>query len=183
MFAANPMRQVPALILPGGALMTESSAILTWLADAHPERGWRRTMASHARPAFLRWMAFVSNAIYAMYWIRDDPSRIIDDAEIGKAAKARIGDRFVACWAIMESQVDPRPLYPGRRPHRARPLRRRDLPLGRRPRPLQRRRPAPGRSRPPRRRRAPAAGVLGRALSVFLILPLRVRITARAAPG
>jgi GST-like protein len=104
---ANPMMQVPALVLPGGELMTESSAILTWLADAHPEARLSPTMAAHARPAFLRWMAFVSNAIYALYWIRDDPSRIIDDAEIGKAAKARIGDRFVACWGMMESQVDP----------------------------------------------------------------------------
>ena len=104
---ANPMMQVPALILPGGELMTESSAILTWLADAHPEARLAPTMASHRRPAFLRWMAFVSSAIYALYWIRDDPSRIIDDAEIGKAAKARIGDRFIDCWRVMESQVDP----------------------------------------------------------------------------
>ena len=107
LFAANPMRQVPALILPGGELMTESSAILTWLADSHPEARLSPTMASHDRPAFLRWMAFVSNAIYAHYWIRDDPSRIIDDPEIGKIAKARIGDRFIACWRVMEAQTDP----------------------------------------------------------------------------
>jgi GST-like protein len=104
---ANPMMQVPALILPGGELMTESSAILTWLADAHPEARLAPTMASHARPAFLRWMAFVSSAIYALYWLRDEPSRLIDDAEAGAKAKARIGDRFIACWRIMESQVDP----------------------------------------------------------------------------
>jgi GST-like protein len=30
---ANPMRQVPAVIPPGGGLMTESAAILIWLAD------------------------------------------------------------------------------------------------------------------------------------------------------
>ena len=107
LFAANPMRQVPALILPGGELMTESSAILTWLADSHPEARMAPTMAAHARPAFLRWMAFVSAAIYAFYWIRDDPSRIIDDPELGKIAKARIADRFMACWKIMEAQTDP----------------------------------------------------------------------------
>ena len=33
----NPMSQLPALILPSGELMTESSAILIWLADDHPE--------------------------------------------------------------------------------------------------------------------------------------------------
>ena len=107
LFAANPMRQVPALILPGGELMTESAAILIWLADSHPEARMAPTMAAHARPAFLRWMAFVSAAIYAFYWIRDDPSRIIDDPELGKIAKARIADRFMACWKIMEAQTDP----------------------------------------------------------------------------
>ena len=105
--AVNPLRQVPALMPPGGELMTESSAILIWLADNHPEARLSPTMAAHARPAFLRWMAFVSSAIYALYWIRDDPSRIIDDEALGKIAKARIGDRFIDCWRIMDSQVDP----------------------------------------------------------------------------
>ena len=107
LFAANPMRQVPALVLPSGELMTESAAILIWLADAHPEARMAPTMASHARPAFLRWMAFLSAAIYALYWIRDEPARIIDDEALGKIAKARIGDRFIDCWRIMEGQVDP----------------------------------------------------------------------------
>jgi GST-like protein len=107
LFEANPMRQVPALVLPSGELMTESSAILIWLADSHPEARLSPTMAAHSRPAFLRWMAFVSSAIYALYWIRDEPGRIIDDPALGKIAKARIGDRFIACWKIMEAQVDP----------------------------------------------------------------------------
>ena len=107
LYAANPMRQVPALIPPGGELMTESAAILIWLADNHPEARLAPTMAAHARPAFLRWMALVSAAIYALYWIRDDPTRVIDDPELGKIAKARIGDRFIDCWRIMEGQVDP----------------------------------------------------------------------------
>ena len=34
---ANPMRQAPALVLPDGTLMTESAAILTRLAELHPE--------------------------------------------------------------------------------------------------------------------------------------------------
>lgn len=107
LFAANPMRQVPALVLPSGELMTESAAILIWLADSHPEARLAPTMAAHTRPAFLRWMAFCATAIYAHYWIRDDPTRIIDDPELGKIAKARIGDRFIDCWRIMEAQTDP----------------------------------------------------------------------------
>jgi len=104
----NPMLQVPALTLPSGELMTESSAILTWLADAHPEARLAPTMAAAARPAFLRWMSFVSAAIYGLYWIRDDPSRVTDGGEAARALlKARTAERIAACWAIMEAQVDP----------------------------------------------------------------------------
>ena len=35
--AVNPMRQVPALAQPDGTLMTESAAILIWLAETYPQ--------------------------------------------------------------------------------------------------------------------------------------------------
>ena len=35
----NPLRQVPALVLPSGEVMTESAAILIYLADLHSEAG------------------------------------------------------------------------------------------------------------------------------------------------
>ena len=34
--AVNPLVQIPAVVLPSGEIMTESGAILIWLADAHP---------------------------------------------------------------------------------------------------------------------------------------------------
>jgi GST-like protein len=102
----NPMGQVPALVLPSGELMTESAAILIWLADAHPEARLAPTMAGVARPAFLRWMTFVSAAIYSLFWVRDDPSRLVSPAE-APAVKARTADRIVDCWRMMDAQVDP----------------------------------------------------------------------------
>lgn len=103
----NPMRQVPALVLPGGDLMTESAAILIWLADDHPEARLAPTMASVARPAFLRWMSFCSAAIYALYWIRDDPSRIADTPAGQALVKQRTTERILDCWRMMEAQLDP----------------------------------------------------------------------------
>jgi len=109
----NPMLQVPALTLPSGELMTESAAILIWLADAHPEARLAPTMAGAARPAFLRWMSFVSAAIYSLYWIRDDPSRIADD-EAGKMlVRERTADRILHCWSVMDSQISPDPYLSG----------------------------------------------------------------------
>jgi GST-like protein len=104
----NPLLQVPALTLPSGEVMTESAAILTWLADAHPEARLAPTMAGIARPAFLRWMSFVSAAIYGLFWIRDDPGRVTDGGEAARALlRARTAERITECWRIMDAQVDP----------------------------------------------------------------------------
>src|SRR3974377_2484033 len=53
-FKVNPLGQVPALVLPGGEVMTESAAILIWLADRYPEARLAPLAAHERRPAFLR---------------------------------------------------------------------------------------------------------------------------------
>jgi GST-like protein len=105
--AVNPMRQIPSLVLPGGELMTESAAILIWLADRYPEGGLAPAPLQRRRAAYLRWMSFVSAAIYALFWIRDDPSRLVDDEAAQAMAKQRIAERMLECWAVMDGQVQP----------------------------------------------------------------------------
>ncbi len=103
----NPQRQVPALVLPGGEVMTESAAILIWLADRYPDARLAPAPLHRKRAAFLRWMSFVSAAIYALFWIRDDPSRVIDGEEAGKQLRGKLAERIAACWHVMDGQVSP----------------------------------------------------------------------------
>jgi GST-like protein len=103
----NPLRQVPALALPSGELMTESAAILTWLAEAHPEAGLAPGAGSAMRPRFLRWMSFISAQIYSLYWIRDDIGRLAADAAHEPVLRERTAARIVACYAVMEAQAAP----------------------------------------------------------------------------
>lgn len=103
----NPMLQVPALALPTGDVISESAAILIWLADTYPEARLAPALTGPARPAFLRWMTFVSSAIYALYWIADNPSRIIEHAEHHATVKARLFDRIARCWELMGAQLRP----------------------------------------------------------------------------
>jgi GST-like protein len=105
--AANPMRQVPALVLPGGEVMTESAAILLRLTELHPQAGLAPAPDDPRRSAFLRWMAFVSAAIYSLYWVKDEPARLVPDPAAQPALVARTLDRISACWGIMEAQVSP----------------------------------------------------------------------------
>lgn len=111
--AANPLRQVPALLTPGGEALTESTAILIWLAEQHPEAGLAPAAGDPARGAFLRWMVFVSSAIYAHYWLKDDPSRLVADPALHADVDRRIQDRISECWAVMEAGLTPGPYLLG----------------------------------------------------------------------
>src|SRR5690348_3587270 len=75
--SVNPLRQVPALVLPSGEVMTESAAILIHLADLYPEGRLAPAPGGPRRAEYLRWMAYVSAAIYAYVWIIDDPMRVV----------------------------------------------------------------------------------------------------------
>ncbi len=103
----NPMRQVPALVFPGGEVMTESLAILLRLCELHPEARLAPGVGDAARPAFLRWMAYVSAAIYALYWVKDDPSRLAPDPRAQPVLVERTLGRIAECWGMMERQISP----------------------------------------------------------------------------
>lgn len=58
----NPWGQVPALITPDGTLVTETGAILIWLAGRHPTLGPDPWTDDHA--IFVRWIVFMSTSLY-----------------------------------------------------------------------------------------------------------------------
>ena len=105
--AKTALRQVPALVFPNGELMSESSAILIRLAELHPEAGLAPGAGDPRRGQFLRWMSFVSSAIYAHYWLKDDPGRLVAGAAPAAEVEAGLNARIADCWAIMERQVSP----------------------------------------------------------------------------
>lgn len=102
-----PMRQVPALTFPDGETLTESAAILMRLAELHPEARMAPGVDDPRRGAYLRWMSFVSSAIYALYWIKDDPARLVADAAAHDEIDQRIEARISECWRVMGAQTDP----------------------------------------------------------------------------
>ncbi|MBO9707065.1 MAG: glutathione S-transferase family protein [Caulobacter sp.] len=104
----NPLRQIPALVTPDGETITESAAILVWLADAHPTARLAPSLDSPLRAQFLRWMIFIPASIYSLFWVRDDPSRLAGpDPEVQARVKAATAERIADCWGMMESQLAP----------------------------------------------------------------------------
>jgi GST-like protein len=105
--AGNPMQQVPVLALPNGELMTESAAILIHLADSHPAARMSPALDDPRRPAFLRWMVYVSAQIYALVWARDDPGRLAAEEAHNAVILERTAERMAYCWRMMDAQVSP----------------------------------------------------------------------------
>lgn len=102
----NPMRQVPALVLPSGEVMTESAAILIWLGDRYPEAGLCPAPDSPLRARYLRWMVYLPAAIYSLHWVRDDPARLVPDTASQSAMLERSAERMAHCWHLMDTQID-----------------------------------------------------------------------------
>ncbi len=103
----NPMRQVPALVLDYGEVMTESAAILIWIAETFPEARLAPPPGHPDRAQFLRWMSYVSAAIYSLYWVKDEPSRLTEGEASEALLVARTEERIAECWRRMDAQVDP----------------------------------------------------------------------------
>ncbi|MBW8847786.1 MAG: glutathione S-transferase family protein [Burkholderiales bacterium] len=104
---SNPMRQIPTLVLPDGEVMTESAAILIYLADLDPAAGLAPAPADPLRRQFLRWMLYVSSAIYSLHWIKPDVGRIGAPQSARDSVVEAVHERIAFCWANMDSQLAP----------------------------------------------------------------------------
>ena len=106
--ARNAMRQVPTLVYASGEVMTESAAILMHLADTHPRARLAPPLQDDPRRRqFLRWMVYVSSAIYALHWIKPDVRRIGAPPEARDSVVDAVHERIAFCWAHMDAQLAP----------------------------------------------------------------------------
>ena len=103
----NPLAQVPVLILPNGAVMTESAAITLYLAERAGSEVLVPPPLSPERAAFLRWLIFIVANIYPCFTFADVPTRFVSVAE-GDAYKARVTDHAARLWRVVANEVERR---------------------------------------------------------------------------
>jgi GST-like protein len=106
--ALNPLGQVPTLILPDGAVMTESAAMTLHIADLAPQAGLVPPVGHPARPAFLRWLLFFVAAIYPTFTYGDEPANWVpaDAADALRASTDRHREKLLE---YLERQLAPAP--------------------------------------------------------------------------
>ena len=83
----NPRNQIPALVFDDGTFLTETLAILNYLADRHPESGLAPAPGSLARARLDRWMSFTLANIYEGELRKNYPQRyVVGDVQAVEAA-------------------------------------------------------------------------------------------------
>ncbi len=103
--AINPQRKVPALVIDGGPVLTESVAILLTLDEHHPEAGLLPPKGSIRRAQSLRWLLFAATEIYPVVEINDYPERFAVDRDRTDAIRERARAIWRTRWLVVEENV------------------------------------------------------------------------------
>jgi glutathione S-transferase len=101
----NPMAQVPVLVLADGTVMTESAAMVIYLADKHGRTGLAPKPDSIERAVYLRWLVFMSSNIYDADLRLYYPERYSTDAAHAPAIKAKAAEHMSERWAILDKAL------------------------------------------------------------------------------
>ena len=102
LLAVNPLGQVPSLVLPDGAVMTESLAIVHYLNDLAPKAGLIPPKSDPARIAFLRWSTFLVAAVYPTFSYGDEPGKWVEDVKGAKQLRESTDRHREAQWLRLE---------------------------------------------------------------------------------
>jgi glutathione S-transferase len=133
--SVNPMGKLPAIV-HRGTVITETGAIITYLADEFPAAGLAPPIGSPSRGAFLRWMFFgagcIDSAFIDRMLARPAPERtgaigygryedFIDTLErVISVSPYLLGDKFTAAdlyigsqigFGLMTKSLEPRPSF------------------------------------------------------------------------
>ena len=103
--AINPSGKIPALRLPEGEVITESSAILLTIADHFPNARLLPPQASALRAQAYRWLAFMAAEIYPMVEVSDYPERFAPEGGEADALRQKARERIRERLLIVERFV------------------------------------------------------------------------------
>jgi glutathione S-transferase len=100
----HPLSRVPALELAPGQVLTETPALLWYLAELAPELALLPA-SGLARARATEWMSFFSSALHVAFITFYRPDRYADDAEARKSLSADGKARFAQLLAYVESRL------------------------------------------------------------------------------
>lgn len=112
-YAINPRGEVPVLRLLDDSIMTESAAIMIYLADLYPAAGLAPALNSPQRPHYLRWMLYFASSVYMADLRLFYPERYSTDVTHGPAIKAKAIEHMDRDYALFASALGQGPFILG----------------------------------------------------------------------
>lgn len=104
----NPLGQVPTLVLPDGTVLTESAAMILHLADEVKGFPLVPPATSPSRASFLRWLVFLTAAVYPTFTYGDVPERWVGapkEKGAGKALRTSTDEHRKVLLGFLETQA------------------------------------------------------------------------------
>lgn len=102
--AINPMAKVPALV-DGDAIVTETAAICTYLADKFIEKGLAPALNDPKRAAYYRWFFFTAGPIESAFTVSDLGIQLNEEQQ--KSSGFGSVERTMACLEVGLNSANP----------------------------------------------------------------------------
>jgi GST-like protein len=99
---ANPLGQVPTLVLEDGRILTESLAILHHLETVEPGANLIPPPGDATRSEFYRWVVFIVAALYPTWTYGDEPAKWVEESKGAKQLRESTDRHRQVLWKQME---------------------------------------------------------------------------------
>lgn len=109
----NPWGQVPTMITPDGTMITETGAILIYIAGRHPGPHTGPQPWTDAHATMMRWTIFLSVNIYEGILRFAYPERYTTDPDGKQALLAAQANRNQQAFELLEAELDTKPFLLG----------------------------------------------------------------------
>jgi glutathione S-transferase/GST-like protein len=113
--AINPRGQIPVLQLDDGSIVTESAAIVLYLAESHPEAGLLPAVGSAERAVLYRWLFFAASNLYEgilRIYYSDRYTTEVTQVDAVQAAARRYVDDM---WGQLADALEEGPFFLGQK--------------------------------------------------------------------
>jgi glutathione S-transferase len=102
--AVNPLGRVPALVTPTHGTITETLAVLCYVADMVPDRGLLPSFGTRERYETLRWMAYLASTVHPAFGRLWRAERFADAACAGSVEQAA-ATQLASDFAYIDKQI------------------------------------------------------------------------------
>lgn len=106
--SVNPAGKVPALIEENGRVLTESEAILLYLAEKFPEDRLGAGPTAEARYEMHKWMSYLTGDVHPAFYPYFLPQRYIADEHQYHALREAAYQQIDACFQLLERHMENR---------------------------------------------------------------------------